>query len=582
MLTGRRRHTLPVAVAALVLVVAAAPMASARDVARVEFSRGLIAAMDRGELFLEASPDRGEGLLAFSRRLAGSEDYAGAISAANDGSRNLAIGVRYKVPYEILRPEYQIRVLRAIFGDDRLTTAGWEHTVLASEVLAGRSLERIAHWFTGSSANAAQLAERNGLRDSQLGMGQVIVIPSSLLKAQLRSQLPSPSPVGTAELSFDRDEHGEFAIYHLKDGEALYSSVVVRFTGNVYADDVNSLAAEVAERSRISDVTDIPVGFGVRIPIDLLLPEFLPKAHPRRVEYEESVVASSEFAVLPRLSHLSGVTIILDAGHGGADVGASKNGVWESLYVYDIMLRTKKLLEDNTAASVIATTRDGRDFRIQPRDVLPFSRGHTVLTTPNYKIEDSRVGTHLRWYLANSIFRVSNKHAGDPTKTLFLSIHADSLHPSLRGAMAYIPGADYRTGTYGKSGTVYASRKEVREESHVAFSRNNRVQSEGLSRELAQQLISAYHRGGLAVHEFKPIREKIIRNRRSFVPAVLRYNAVPAKALFEVCNLANPEDLRLIQTQRHRQRIAEALMRGILAYYGDELSVPGVRITAGS
>jgi len=579
MLSGSRRHTVSAAVAAVMLVVSAVPMATARDVARVEISRGLVATLDQGSLFLEASPFRGEGLLAFSRRLAGGEGSAAAISLANGGVRRLLIGVRYKVPFEVLLPQHQIRVMRAIFGDDRQTAAGWQHVVLASEVLAGRPLERIAYWFTGSAANSPQLAESNGLRDTQLGMGQVILIPASLLKAQLRSQLPAAA---TAELTYGRDHRGEFAVYHLKVGEALYSSVVVRFTGNVYADDVNALAAEVAERSLIGDVTDIPVGYAVRIPLDLLLPEFLPATHPRRLEYEESVMASSEFVVLPRLSHLAGVTIILDAGHGGTDVGASKNGVWESLYVYDIMLRTKKLLEENTAASVIATTRDGREFRIEPRDVLPYSRGHTVLTTPNYKIEDSTVATHLRWYLANSIFRIASKHAADATKVLFLSIHADSLHPSLRGAMAYIPGADYRTGTYGKSGNVYASRKEVREEPRVAYSRNSRVQSEGLSRELAQQLISAFHHQGLAVHEFKPIREKIIRNRRSFVPAVLRYNAVPAKALFEVCNLANPDDLRLIQTQRQRQRMAEALLRGILAYYGDELSLSGLRVTAGS
>ena len=44
---------------------------------------------------------------------------------------------------------------------------------------------------------------------------------------------------------------------------------------------------------------------------------------------------------------------------------------------------------------------------------------------------------------------------------VFLSIHADSLHPSLRGLMAYIPAADMRDGSYSKSGGVYASRKEV-------------------------------------------------------------------------------------------------------------------------
>src|SRR5256885_11217725 len=35
-------------------------------------------------------------------------------------------------------------------------------------------------------------------------------------------------------------------------------------------------------------------------------------------------------------------------------------------------------------------------------------------------------------------------------KVVFLSIHADSLHPSLRGAMIYIPGERYVQGSYEK------------------------------------------------------------------------------------------------------------------------------------
>ena len=63
------------------------------------------------------------------------------------------------------------------------------------------------------------------------------------------------------------------------------------------------------------------------------------------------------------------------------------------------------------------------------------------------------------------------------------------------------------------------------------------------------------------------MREKVIRGRRAWVPAVLRYNAVPAKILLEICNLANSEDRSLLQTRAHRQKMAEAVVRGILSYY---------------
>jgi N-acetylmuramoyl-L-alanine amidase len=278
-------------------------------------------------------------------------------------------------------------------------------------------------------------------------------------------------------------------------------------------------------------------------------------------------LASARFSNQVRTSSLQGVTLILDAGHGGKDVGASLSGVWESLYVYDIMVRTKHLLESTTAAKVVATTMEGSTHLVAGRDQLPYSKKHRVLTTPNYTIEDSRVGVHLRWYLSNSIFRQAVKQGGDPEKVVFISIHADSLHPSLRGAMAYIPGAKYRGGTYGKGGAVYASRREYKERPKVTFAKRDLVKSEGLSRDLAQNVIQAFRREDLEVHPYKPIREKVIRSRRSWVPAVLRYNAVPAEILLEVCNLANSEDRRLVQTGAFRQQVAAAIVRGILSYY---------------
>jgi N-acetylmuramoyl-L-alanine amidase len=389
--------------------------------------------------------------------------------------------------------------------------------------------------------------------------------------APLPSSVPDATPADSPEafdLRFGKDAAGDFAVYALRPGEALYSSVVVRFTGSIHAEDVNALAREIAARSGIADVTGIPIGFPVKVPLDILLPEFLPAGHPRRVEYEASVTASARFRNQVTAVDLEGITVILDAGHGGRDVGASMAGVWESLYVYDVMLRVRRLLEAYTAATVIPTTRDGRRFEIDDRDVLGFSRGHAVLTTPPYPIEDSKVGVNLRWYLANAVLRRSMKRGSDSEKVVFVSIHADSLHPSLRGAMIYIPDAQ-RSGDFsGKRSAVYASRQEVRDGGAWRPSTRELLRSEGLSRELAGKILDALREENLPVHPFKPVREKVIRNRRQWVPAVLRYNAVPAKLLFEVCNLANAEDRELIQTRAYRQKVAESVVRGILSYYG--------------
>jgi N-acetylmuramoyl-L-alanine amidase len=525
---------------------------------------------DRHELFLEAEPRRGEGWLGFAERLTGSVKLAPQVGAANGGSTRLLLGKRYRLPFGLLSSDNQLRVVEGLFGEDRPVSEGWRHTV------RNESLWFVAEWFTGRGDNYRAIRQANGLADDHLEPGQVLVVPARLLRPAFRGALPESSPY---YLEYGRDRSGQHAIYRLKAGEALYSSVVVRFTGRLYSDDVNALASDLAKANRIADVKRIPVGYKVKIPLDELLPEFLPAGDPRRRQWEEGLIESAQFANPVVASRLRGVTVVLDAGHGGQDVGASVQGTWESLYVYDIMVRAKQLLETSTAARVIATTSDAHGFDIQNRDRLPYSRDHRVLTEPAYPIDDSRVGVHLRWYLSNSIFRRAVKEGTGADKVIFLSIHADSLHPSLRGAMVYIPSAQLRGGEYGKSGAVYAARREYREKPRVSFSRRDLLKSEGQSHELARQLVNAFEASGLAVHPDKPVRRQIVRRRRPWVPAVLRYNAVPTAVLLEVCNLANAKDRGLIETQEFRQQVAEAIAAGVLDYFGFD-SQPGELIAA--
>lgn len=552
-------------------------VAAAGATERVRLPDGdVVTLTDQLELFLEATPERGEGILSFSRRLCGSEKHASRLSQENGGVRHLQSGVRYRVPFDLLSGERQVDLLGQVFDQDGLSPEGWSHRVGKGGAIR-ESLWGIAEWFTGQGGNYRAIRDFNRLPDDHLEPGQSLVIPAAVLRPALRSALPRPPRF---ELDYGEDSQGEYAIYRLAAGEALYSSVVVRFTGRVFADDVNALAKEIAARSGIRDVTEIPVGYGVKVPFDLLQPEYLPAGHPRRREYEQGLLASSQFSNPVRAERLRGVVVVLDSGHGGTDVGASMGGVWESIYVYDIMLRVKALLESTTGARVVPTIRDGGDFRIPQNDRLSYSRAHRILTSPEYPVEDSTVALHLRWYLANSVFQRAVKSGTDRAEMVFLSIHADSLHPSLRGAMAYIPGASYTSGSYGRSGSVYSARAEYRDGPRVSFSSSERIRSEGLSRDLAEDIIQGFRRSGLAVHPDKPIRDKVIRQRRAWVPAVIRFNAIPAKLLLEICNLANIEDRRLLQTREFRERVAEAVVAGIVDYYDDGSGGQSVRVAA--
>lgn len=535
---------------------------------RQPIQAGMVAALtDEQEIFVEATPRRGEGLIAFARRLTGSERSASTVTRL-DGRRprRLLAGVRYRVPFEALTQANQVAAIRALFPEDRAVAEGWRHTAPTGR--SSSTLWRLALWFTGSGQSFVAIREHNALSDEELVPGQSLVIPRDLLTPAFAAALPPPEMAHNLE--HVKDESGDYAVYRLKKGEALYSAVVVRFTGGTFAEDVNALAAELAELSGIPDVTDMPVGQRVKIPFDLLLPEFLPTDNPRRVEYEKVRSEREKYSNPVRAARLENITVILDAGHGGQDPGTQLGGTWESTYVYDIMLRIKQILETTSGARVVPTTRDGSSFRILDRDVLPRSRQHSVLTTPPYSIADARVGANLRWYLANSRHATAVASSGDADKTVFISIHADSLPASHRGAMIYIPAASLTRGQYGKTGTVYAARKEYNEKPRVEYSWKERTRSEGLSRQLAGHLLASFRKQGLAIHREKPIRDRIIRCRRCrpWVPAVVRYNAVPAKLLLEVCNLNNAEDRRLLRTRAFRQRLAEAVVEGILAYYG--------------
>src|SRR6185369_4103548 len=107
-----------------------------------------------------------------------------------------------------------------------------------------------------------------------------------------------------------------------------------------------------------------------------------------------------------------------------------------------------------------------------------------------------------------------------------------SLHPSVRGAMVYVPGQAYRNGTYGHVGRLY-ERREVAELRYVKFSQQEKERSEGLSRRLASRVIEAFRSADLAVHPYEPVRNHVIRRGRAWTPAVIRTSLVPQSILLE-------------------------------------------------
>jgi N-acetylmuramoyl-L-alanine amidase len=523
-------------------------------------------------LEVRIGPDAGYGEIA--RRVSGDAALGSAIAAWND-NREPSAGEWARVPLVLLSPDYRALVLLDLFPGDRRDGRDWIH-VTRGGLLAtyDEGLWQVAEWFTGSGDTFQLLLEANGLDSPELRPGQEVRIPEAILHPAFKSRMTSDVH---AELEYDRDSEGPFASYRLKAGEAVYSAVIVRFTGRTDAEDVNRLASELQARSGIPDLRDIPVGYRIKIPLDLLEPEFLPRGHPRRL------AAEAERAELARVlaqqpladvrSGLEGVLVILDPGHGGRDLGTSHNGIWEHDYVYDVTCRLKDKLEAATAARVELTLED-LDTGCVPSatDALVANQQGTILTRPRFLATEpgeAKIGVNLRWYLANSIYRDAVARGMDADRIVFLSLHADSRHPSLRGVMVYVPGAAYRTRTYGHSSATYARYDEVREKPHVRFSKKQRVRSEAVSRRLADSIVESFDDHGLAVQDYQPVRHRIIRGSKRYIPAVLRGNAVPTKVLVEMVNLGNAEDAAVLGSSRDRDRLADAVFQALLRHFGE-------------
>jgi N-acetylmuramoyl-L-alanine amidase len=567
-------------------------VATLPDGGRVEWRRG-----DAPQLLV--LPRAGEGWVRLAARVTAGASDADELRAANEGLPSPLTGIRVRVPWELLRPDLRVACARALFPRDWRAAGGWEHVILAPWGGDGESWWELAEWFCGDGSHYPVLRDANPALELYPPRGSQVLIPGAALLPEFRGLAPEPPPPpeimaappvpemgptpagGQPPARTAREQPGKpavaaatgaggaleyrdgEAVYRLQKGEALYSAVVVRFTGQLEAPDVNATAREIAKRSGITDVTAIPIGYEVRIPFDLLLPEFLPPGHPRRLEWEREREELAAVRRVIRAANLSGIHIILDAGHGGGDTGAIVGHVWESTYVYDVMNRVRRVLEEQTKATVWLTVRDlslpkGKD----ERDVLPQTRKQQLLVDPPYNLADSTTGVHLRWVLENSIMERLKRQRVNPERVAFVSIHADSLHPAVRGLMVYVPSRSLRSSRAPFMRAGYTCR-EVQTMKAPRYPASFRSRSEALSTQLGDAIVRAAERASVPVHEYQPVRASVLRGGSRWVPAVLRYSTVPTAVLVEIVNLNNDQDRQLLLSWRFREKLAHAIAAGL-------------------
>ena len=237
----------------------------------------------------------------------------------------------------------------------------------------------------------------------------------------------------------------------------------------------------------------------------------LPKPSPSLTTSPNKPAASNGAATAPQ-----DFQIVLDAGHGGWDLGTvGKRGLLEKDLALDIVQRLGTLLETRLGANVVYTRQD-----------------------------DSYMSLEKRAEIAN-VARAD----------LFLSVHANySDLSTARGVETYY------TNTYSsvKARTPEASLQQVNWSGVVDI----RAKVKGAKLLAADIQQSLY--GGLAA------RNPDIRNRgvKEAEYVVLTGTQMPA-VLAEVSFVSSPADEDRLQSSEYRQQIAEALYKGVVKYRQD-------------
>jgi N-acetylmuramoyl-L-alanine amidase len=253
-----------------------------------------------------------------------------------------------------------------------------------------------------------------------------------------------------------------------------------------------------------------------------------PGAAPAEQQKLAIVVPAPSREDLQLRARVPKMRIVVDAGHGGWDLGTvGRRGLLEKDVVLEIAQRLGKLLESRLGADVILTRNDD-----------------------NYIPLDERAGR-------------ANQSQAD----LFISVHANySDLPSARGVETYYTN-------FFSAPNVKDKDFETRDPDHASNARTAVLSAAELhekieqSRRLAASVQHSLY-GTLSVQN-PGLRDRGVKEA-SYV--VLTETAMPG-ILAEVSFVSSPADEQKLRSDGYREQIAEALYKGIARYAANSRSV---------
>ena len=233
-----------------------------------------------------------------------------------------------------------------------------------------------------------------------------------------------------------------------------------------------------------------------------------------------SANSSGKFSVARQLG-LGVSRIVIDAGHGGHDPGASAFGISEAELVLDVTLRLEKLLQQQEGVEVVLTRR-----------------------TNEYIALDERTD-------------IANRESAD----LFLSVHANaSSNGAARGVETYFlnfalnPQAEaVAARENAASGRTMSSLPSIIK----AITLNSKLnESRDFAASIQRSLVRGLRPGN------KTLKDLGVKQ----APFMVLIGAAMPSVLAEISFVTNQQEARLLKTPAYRQRIAESLLAGILRY----------------
>lgn len=289
---------------------------------------------------------------------------------------------------------------------------------------------------------------------------------------------------------------------------------------------VGNLREKPVEAATLPDVPPLPQS-----------PKMDPKIQPKPIlsraeERAIAAIANPKPARLPKngepsLSRVLGLKIgkiVIDAGHGGHDTGTSgPAGLTEKDLVLDVAKRLGALIESRMGSEVIYTRSDDTFVPLETRT------------------------------------EIANEHRAD----LFLSIHANSSPIKVAsGVETY-----YLNFTTSKSALEVAARENASSQKSV-YELKDLLQKIALkdkaeeSREFAGKIQSSLF--SLSARANSKLRDRGVKK----APFVVLIGAAMPSVLAEIGFVSNPKDEVMLKRSDYRQKIAEALYKGLSGYAG--------------